>query len=247
MKTENIQVNFSEGMSKTELIIREVNTVNELPVKAPIKTNISGTIGAPYAFLCKRKDVKEQVDQKRCHILVDRDQISIALIINEDNEYHKGTVTGKLEFNPKFNEFGINSDKAWTPTQLGLFFKMNKSFFPEKEVNMKLVSDLMNFTATVNNNIERAANERGDRTDKFEQVVNSNLPKSFSLKIPIFKGMSAETIEVETFAQVNGREVSFILLSPGAMSAMEDVRDKVIDEQLKQIAEICPEIAIIEK
>ena len=58
--------------------------------------------------------------------------------------------------------------------------------------------------------------------------------------------MSPETIEVETFAQVNGREVSFVLLSPGAQATLEDLRDKVIDEELSKIREIAPEIAIIE-
>ena len=52
--------------------------------------------------------------------------------------------------------------------------------------------------------------------------------------------------KVEAFAQVNGREVAFVLLSPGAQVTLEDLRDKVIDEQLEQIKEIAPEIAIIE-
>ena len=45
---------------------------------------------------------------------------------------------------------------------------------------------------------------------------------------------------------MNGREVAFVLLSPGAQVTLEDLRDKVIDEQLEQIREIAPEIAIIE-
>jgi hypothetical protein len=245
MQVEHMQIQPKEN-GKTELIIREVKDANELPVKAPIKIKIIGTIGAPLEFLKRRMDQPDQINQKRCHILVDREKISIDLITNEDNEYQKGEVMGILEFYPKFEEFGINGEKTWTPTKLGLFFKMNRAFFTTKEENMKLVTELMNFTATVNNSIARSASESGDRTDKFEQVVNSNLPKSFNLKIPIFKGMPAETIEVETFAQVNGREVSFVLLSPGAQATLEDVRDKAIDEQLKQIREICQDIAIIE-
>lgn len=58
--------------------------------------------------------------------------------------------------------------------------------------------------------------------------------------------MSAETIEVETFAQVNGREVSFVLMSPGAQATLEDLRDKVIDNELDKIRDIAPDIAIIE-
>lgn len=94
--------------------------------------------------------------------------------------------------------------------------------------------------------IDRNVKENGDRTDNFAQVVNSNLPESFTIQMPIFKGMQPETIEVETFAQVNGREVSFVLLSPGAQATLEDLRDKVIDEQMEKVREIAPEIAIIE-
>lgn len=168
------------------------------------------------------------------------------MIINEADEYKRGEIVGKLGYNPKFVEFGINGGKVWTPTELGMFIKMNRAFFADRAENMKLVSCLMNFTADVNNKIDRAVKENGSRTDNFAQVVNSNLPESFTIQMPIFKGMQPETIEVETFAQVNGREVAFVLLSPGAQATLEDLRDKVIDEQLKQIREIAPEIAIIE-
>ena len=246
MQTEKVQVNFTEGQTKGELIIREVKEVNELKVKEPVKIKLSGTIGAPFEFLLKRMDQIDQINQKRCHIVVNREEISIKLVFNENDEYTKGEVTGTLESYPKFTEFGINTGKVWTPTQLALFFKMNRAFFTSREDNMKLVSDLMNFTATVNNSIERSVNESGSKTDKFEQVVNSNLPKSFNLMIPIFKGTSIETIEVETFAQIDGRQVAFTLLSPGAQAILEEIRDRAVDEQLLKIRENCPDIAIIE-
>lgn len=247
MQNEHMQLNFQPGVEKAELIIREVKEVNELKVKEPVKIGLSGTIGAPFEFLQKRMDQPDQINQKRCHILVDREEISIKLVFNENDEYNRGEVTGTLEAYPKFKEFGINTGKVWSPTQLGLFFKMNRAFFTSKENNMELVTTLMNFTASVSNKIERSAKESGDRTDNFEQVVNSNLPKSFSLVIPIFKGTAAETIEVETFAQIDGRQVSFTLLSPGAQATLEGIRDKAVDEQLKKIAELCPGIAIIEQ
>ncbi len=242
-----MQINLAPGMEKAEVIIREVTKVNELEVKAPIKLKLEGVIGSVVEFLSKRLDQKDQINQKRCHILVNRENISIKLVFNENDEYLTGSVTGTLAMHPKFEEFGINGYKVWTPSQLGMFFKMNKSFFADKSENMKLVHELMNYTATVNNSIQKAMKENGDRTDNFEQVVNSNLPKAFMLKIPIFKGFQAETLEVETFAQVNGREVAFILISPAANQAMEDVRDKVIDEQINAIRELCPDIPIIEQ
>jgi hypothetical protein len=123
---------------------------------------------------------------------------------------------------------------------------MNRAFFEDKNECMRLVTALMNFEADVNVKMERAYKENGNRTDNFAQVVNSNLPDGFTLKISIFKGMPAETLEVETFASVDGRDVSFVLLSPGANQTLEDLRNKVIDEQLDQIKEIAPDIAIIE-
>lgn len=245
MQNEKLQINFAPGMAKAELVLREGVAPKELEPKAPVKTQLNGVIGAVVEYLTKRINTG-QFAQKDCHILVNRENIEITLIINEADEYKRGEIVGKLGYNPKFVEFGINGGKIWTPTELGMFIKMNRAFFADRSENMKLVSCLMNFTADVNNKIDRAVKENGNRTDNFAQVVNSNLPESFTIQMPIFKGMQPETIEVETFAQVNGREVAFVLLSPGAQATLEDLRDKVIDEQLKQIREIAPEIAIIE-
>ena len=245
MQNEKMQINIAPGMTTAEIILREGAAVKQLEPKAPVKTDLKGVIGCVVEYLTKRINAG-QFAQKYCHILIDRDNVEITLITNEADEYTRGKIVGKLSYNPKFVEFGINRNKVWTPTELGLFIKMNRAFFADRQTNMALVSVLMNFTATVNNKIERAIAENGNRTDNFAQVVNSNLPESFTIQMPIFKGMPSETIEVETFAQVNGREVAFVLLSPGAQATLEDLRDKVIDDEIAKIKEIAPEIAIIE-
>lgn len=245
MENEKLQIVLGKDVQKAEVIIREGQAVRELEIKAPIKPVLKGTIGVPLEYLKKRVST-EQFTQELSHLIVDRDQILLKLVINENDEYHRGEITGVLEHNPKFLEFGINTGKVWTPVELGLFFKMNRSFFPDRTINMKLVSELMNFSATVNNKIERSVQENGGRTDNFAQVVNSNLPESFKLKVPIFKGMESEMLEIETFAQINGREVAFTLISPGANQTLEDIRDKAIDEQLNSIKEVAPNLAIIE-
>jgi len=247
MKSEKFEIKMNENSDKSEIIIREVAKVNELEIKAPVLLTIVGIISCVYEFLLKRISEINQINQKICHILVDRENMTIKLVTNENDFYAKNEITGKLDEYPKFKDFGINSGKVWTPTALGLFIKMNRAFFPSKDENMKLVTTLMNFTATVNNSIEKGASERGDRSDKFDQVVNSNLPSVFVITLPLFKGLQPETFEVETFAQVNGREISFVLISPGAQSAIEGIRDSIIDEQLALIREIAPDIAIIEQ
>ena len=178
---------------------------------------------------------------------MDREALVVTLVLWENDFYHSGKVKGYLEEHPMYKAFGINSGKAWTPSELGMFCKMNRAFFPDKSENMKLVTDLMNFTGTVCSKIEKSVKESGDRTDNWAQVVNSNLPPAFKLKIPVFKGMAAESLEVETFAQINGREVAFILISPAANQLAEEIRDTVIDKELTDIRNIAPDIAIIEQ
>lgn len=245
MDKEKVIINLPTSGDCAEVIIREGVAPKLLEPKPPVKIDLNGTIGSVVEFLSKRLETR-QFEQSDCHILVNREKVSITLVINEDNEYRRGTVVGQLSYNPKFVEFGINRGKTWTPTELGMFVKMNRAFFADRKTNMELVTTLMNFTATVNNKIERSVAENGNRNDNFAQVVNSNLPASFTIQMPIFKGMPAEIIEVETFAQVNGREVAFILLSPGAQATLEELRDKVIDEELGKIRELAPFIAIIE-
>lgn len=245
MENENIKVIMGDK-EKAELIIRKVDTANELPVKPPVNVDIKGTLEAPFSFLSKRYDQPDQIEQKHCLILVDREKMTITLITHENDAYKQGKVVGTLEVYPKFEEFGINSGKVWSPTELGLFIKMNRAFFKQKEENMRLVTELMNFKGKVDSVIEKSLKEKGDRTDNFSQVVNSNLPEKFNINIPIMKGYQAEDIEVETFAQINGREVSFVLISPGAQETMELTRNEAIDAVIKLINGITPDIAIIE-
>lgn len=242
MKEEKRVFNLPQGC--TELIIREGQARKELDEIAPISLKLSGAIQSVSEFLSKRKD---EIAQNQAHIIVNREDVSIKLVVNESRPYYRGEVYGKLEYHPAFVRFGINTGKVWNPTDLALFFKMNRAFFSDRTVNMSLVSTLMNFTATVNQKIERAISEKGDRGDNFTQVVNSNLPESFYIQCPIFKGLPSESIEVETFAQIDGRQVQFVLLSPGAKATLEDIRDKVVDAQLEIIRQITPDIVIIEE
>lgn len=245
METEKLQINLPEGVA--EITIREGAAVKVLDPKAPIKVNLSGIIGVPFEFLSKRISESNQIDQKRCHIIVDREKVLITLVTSEDNEYQTGRVVGKLEIHPKFKEFGINQAKAWEPKQLGDFFRMNKVFFPDKQENAKLVTDLKNFKAKVNANMEKSKQDNGSMNVSYSQVVDSNLPGSFKASIPVFKGMGNFELEVEVLADVNGMDVSLMLICPAAVQLLEELRNQVIDEQIAKFRELAPEIAIIEQ
>lgn len=244
MENEKFVVNLPEG--KTEFIIREGSAAPQLENKAPLKINYSGTLGAVAEFLGKRVP-KGMFKQQDCTILVDRDEMAIKLLINETDPYQNGIVEGRLSISTELRELGINTGNKWTPEELAMAFKMHRAWFADIKSNMELVTTLKNFKANVSNKVERNMEENGSKADIFSQVVDSNLPKAFSLRIPVLKGYAPADIEIETFANIDGRNVQFILLSPGAQEVLERERDTAIDGELAKICEIAPDIVIIEQ
>ena len=237
-----IVVNLPEGQNTLTILQGEAPA--QLDQQAPVKIDIKGVIYAPLNFLDKR--VKD-IDQHKAHILVCRDKLQILLVINEDDAYTRGRVLGELSYSEIFLKLGINDGKAWIPEQLGQFLKLNRTFFVNREENMKVVAALKSFSAKVNQDVQREANEKGDRSFKFKQAVDSNIPEKFKLKIPIFSGGDSVEIEVETYATIDGTDVSIHLQSAGANDVVEDVKATVISDTIEKIRSVAPEIAIIEQ
>ena len=247
MEPEKLNISFPEGHNKAELVIREVKTevVKELPVLEPLKVELSGNITALYSFLEKRWGL-EQIDKEHTHIRVDRDNLKLSLVCNETDGRNKMVIEGHISLSRQYNAFGINSGKLWESTDLGNFFRINRAYFENKETNMVLVNKLKRFEATVHTQVEREEKDNGSVTDCYKKVVESNLPEKFNVRIPIYKGAPAEIVEVEIIARVEGKHALLELISPSAQCIVEEVRDKLIDEQLDKIAELAPEIPFIE-
>lgn len=238
----NVVVPKDYNGTPIEVVLREGEAPELLEIKEPERVVISGTIDTPFRWLEKRIEL---INQKASNIIVNRDVMGIALTVDETN-YYQSDIRGELKTSKEMMEFGINTEKKWEPIKLSKFVKMHRAFFTDKSQNMMLVSTLKNFKAKINQDIERSKEENGSKVDNYSQVVDSNLPKSFKLNIPLFKGFAQEEIEVEIYADVDGRDVSLSLVSAGANEAIEEYKNKVIDEQLDVIRQIAPDIVIIE-
>lgn len=247
MQNEKMQINLDKDCQKAEVVIREVDKVNELPVLEPEKVNISGTITSIFSFLEKRWGCEGQINHEHTHIIVDRDNLSMTLVANETDARNKMVIVGKLQLSRQFMEFHINDGYAWEPLVLSQFIKMNRAYFSNRDENMKLVSVFKNFKAKVNTDYERDRKENGSFTDNYSQIVDSNMPDRFSVVLPIFKGTAAKTIEIETYATIDGHDVTVQLVSPGAQEVVDQTLDTIIDEQIAAIREIAPKIPFIEK
>lgn len=229
------QVANSEGMR--EIIIRQGEA---LPAREPIPVRIDGTIEAPARWAENRKSVIPQLNSFMC---INRQEMRITLVEDERNSYFN-RITGTMTLSDKFKEFGINSGKYITNFEMADLFKMNRSFFETKTICMDLVSKLKNLKASVNKQIEASNNDRGNRRELVDQVVEHNIPESFKLSLPIFNGTEPQEVEVEI--NVDADDLSCTLISPHAKDLIEQMRNEKIDEVIERVKKACPDIVIIE-
>ena len=144
---QKFEVKLPEGISYATVELLEGTA---LPKREPQIVKIEGTLEAHLKWLEKRVDT---INEKKCHIIVDREKMSIALHIGETDPFET-TITGKLSFHPVFLKFGINSGVYRTPLEMAEFFKMNRSAFDNRQQAMELVSQLRGFRAKVDKQVE---------------------------------------------------------------------------------------------
>lgn len=206
----------------------------------PQRLNIIGIIDTPLRWLEKRKDY---IEWKNCHILVSRDEMGIKLIIDE-HDHFADNIGGKLILSEEFKRFGINQGKYVTGMELSDLIRMNRTCFESKAKAMELVTIMRNFKAKVTSEIEASDDKKGNVSQLRRQTVEGNQPPSFELNIPIFKGQPKQTFTVEI--DIDPDTLQATLVSPDAQDLIVEQRDKLIDDVLDAIQEICPEIPIIE-
>jgi hypothetical protein len=232
MEKLNVSVN---GETK----VLEVLQGEALPRKEPQRVVVKGLVNAPFEFLLKRTP-----DPKTSHLIVDVAKGKLELIVDEKSPY-SDIISGELELNPDYEKFGINqSCKTYDTFELADFIKLNRYFFSDKDVAMKLVSVLKNFKAKVDKQIEQSSNDRGNTRLLHNQVVESNIPEAFDIVVPIFKGQAEQKFRVEI--NIDARNFACTLISPDANDLINEMRAKVVNEQVEKIKELVPELAILE-
>lgn len=236
---------------------KEVTIIHKdgLDAREPIAVTISGNIDSPFNWLDQRivrLDVidlpvnKHMVRQNEAHVLIDREKMSVNLVLHENCPFLKGYVSGSLEMHPDFIKWKINSGKTWEHKELSDFIKMNRSCFEDKATAMKLSMELADVKIKAETAIEKSDDNRGNARQLVAQrVIESNVPVNFKLKVPIFKGTQIAVVEVEVW--VNASSYAVTLVSPEANDIISDVRDSIIDKQKEKIIDLAPELVIIEQ
>lgn len=212
-----------------------------LPLQEPKYVSIHGTIDAPARWVEKRKNDIVSAD---AHVLVDRDRMTITLNTDENSAY-MDQIVGTLTLSTEMQEFGINTGEYMSCFDMADRIKQLRSYFETQQDAMKLVTELRNFKAKIDKELEVSDDKRGNQKILRAQTVESNLPKSFNVNMPIFKGTEKRTFEVEV--EINPNDLSCTLVSPDAHDIVVQERDSQMDGVLVRIAEDAPNIVIIEQ
>lgn len=220
-----------------EMIIRKGVA---LEPKEPLKVLITGTINSVSEYLKKRP-----IDPNQCHVLVDRDKMSVTLIVNE-KYYYRDTVVGQIILNPEFTKWGINNDNVlYSSHDLAKKIKMNRYQFASLEKATELVTVFQNLKAKVQKEIESSDNHRGAVKRSVIQVVNEmSIPERFDIITPIFKGDKKRTVPVEII--IDAETMNCSLISPEAIDIVARERDNFIDQEVNAIHDLHPSLAVFE-
>ena len=234
MENEKVQINLVPNGN--ELVIRHGEAAK---VYDPVAVEISGNIKAPRKFYDTRKGISNYVDEKyipyfgidETHVLVDRYAGKITLVHKEQSEFAT-KITGTLSLSPEYQEIGINSGKSYTPAELGKMLRSKRYLFPELEDGMKLVAELMQFTAKVSADVEQKQDQRGNKKNALAVAVESNIPLDLVLEVPIFKGFAPVKLKIEIVLDSRGHAVDCYLESPEALKTINEEKNKIFDTEL---------------
>jgi len=247
MSTETKEINLHVEKGQNEVTIRHGQAPPEVPFRKSFK--ISGNIELPFLHLEKHSKWlsdalpgKPDAPMAFSFVEIDRDAMVIRFVEDQGMPW-ESCYKGVLQFDSRFEKFGINLGRSYTTLELADFFKMNRSLFEKKDEAMRLVKELRNFKAKVDRDLENSDDGRGNRKFLIAEKVDSNIPEAFNLNLPVFKGQDKQTIAVEIGI---GTDFSCTLISPEVADYIEEIRDSIIDAQKSDIEQLVPELRVFE-
>lgn len=248
-------------MQKLDLAVNNIDgkpiTILEgkaLEEKAPVKIQIEGDIKTVARFIEKRKFVTsdgitfsgdaglQYINPDRTIVVVNKESMTIGLYLDPEN-YYGTEIKGSLSVAPELEQFSINKNKLFNREELIKLIRFNKIWFADAEAHDKLLKAYQAFTATVNANIGKTSDTRGNVDNTYKKTVETNVPDSFVLNIPIFKGMDKRRFRVEIAIDSTDASTKFWFESV----ELNDIIQIESEAILKKELESCSDYVVIWK
>lgn len=210
---------------------------------------LSGNISAPQEYHKKRESQFAE-DRRDCHVIFKKNPksstpITITLVQRAMQE-DKVTVTGTLQLNPEYTEFGINSTKKYTIEGLIKFLKRQRPFFADVAAYEGILKKVQTFSAQTVTEFQQSNDYKGNIAFQKIQKCKTNLDYEFQLNLPIYEGGKKQIFNVNIeFEPADGSIVCWFD-SPEAHILEIEERDMIYDEQLSYFQTLQLSIPVIE-
>lgn len=163
---------------------------------------------------------------------VDQGVIKLDLYHNSDLEC---LVMGLLVLNPDLEKLSVNSDKVWKVKELAKFIKMNRFLFQDRDRAFDLQSSLQQLTVRVNQVVDNKDDGRGNKDVRNLQEVTTDLPLDFNVFMPIYVGTDPVSFKIEIGVDVRDGGIDVWFESAELAELKQDLKEKLINEQLKHL------------
>jgi hypothetical protein len=219
-----------------ELVIREGQAQSPLPLREPNVIAIVGDIHSVANFIKDRAQGhnSQSIDKNKAIVLVNKDAKTIILKLDPEN-YYGATITANLEASKELQEFGINTTTRYNRKSLLDKLRFGRLFFEDKNQHANTLVGLSKLRIKSQTEIEQENNNQGNKRSLVDvkTVDDGGLVKNFNITLPLFKGFSAQKIEVEICYEVVNGDVSFWLESIGLKEAMDGAVDDIFKTELE--------------
>lgn len=233
---KELKINIENGVKEVTILHGTAEPVYHLKA-IEVK---GGAINSVHEYLSKKVVSDEIIEHSKIEFCYDKLYIHL---LYDARQRNPDVIHGSLKLHPDLEKFNINSGKSYSTFELADFIKMNRHYFENKEYAMKLVSELRNFEGKVNRELEAKTDERGNKRALINQVVESNIPSSFHLEVPVFVGQEKIRLEVEVTISAS---FECSLISPDLKELIDLKSKEILGEQLDLIKVLHPELKIFE-
>ena len=201
----------------------------------PRGCHVEGVIESPRLWHETRRP---EIEKEFTHVEYCKDSsqsMFIKLIYNQHLKTMHSSVEGRLKLTEIFKKFGINN-KHWEVERLALFIRENRRFFINSDSAENLYKKLRSFTATVNKTFEKKRDDyTGSRKDVADKVVETQLPKNVSVRLPVFHGKWDKIIQFDCELHISEKNDQFYVLvyDPYLEEKVLNLLDEIYDLELE--------------
>jgi hypothetical protein len=236
---QNFEFNVAEGVK--ELIIRQ-GTAAKIFEYTPYSIE-KASIGAVHEYL-RRAGIDDELI-KDSFVVYSYENLYLDLQFGVRLGL-QDKINGVLKLHPELEAWQINKGKKYTNMEMSDFIKMNRHYFENKDAAMRLVSELRNLKVKTEREAEHSDDKRGDyKIMASQKVIDSNIPDSFILKLPVFVGTEPVSVAVEI--EVSAHDFGCNLISPDLKQIIDQETKAIIDAELAAIRALYPELRIFQK